>query len=110
MCGNVLWSMGSAAVSCCGISLPPLEADTAEGEHEIHTQLCEDEIYVWVEHEMTKEHFVSFLAGFEDDGLKIVKLYPEGNAAARFKAGRTKKLYAFCNRHGLYEKDLLRKK
>ena len=36
-------------------------------------------------------------------GIQVEKLYPEGNAQARFKISRTRKLYAYCNRHGLFE-------
>ena len=35
-------------------------------------------------------------------GIQFVKLYPEGNAEARFRLCRVKKLYAYCNRHGLF--------
>ena len=42
------------------------------------------------------------LAAVSDNGVQLVKLYPEGNAEARFKRSRTKYLYACCNRHGLF--------
>lgn len=56
MCGNVLSAMGEAVVSCCGIALPPLEAEPAEGEHAIDVELVEDELYVSLAHPMSKEH------------------------------------------------------
>lgn len=102
LCGNVLTGTGEAVVSCHGIVLPPLEGEKAEGAHEIHVEVCEDEYYVTLHHPMTKEHSISFLAGVSDNGLQIVKLYPEGECGARFKLGRTRLLYAYCNRHGLY--------
>ena len=37
-----------------------------------------------------------------DNGCEIVKLYPEGSAEARFRVSRTKWLYYYCNRHGLF--------
>lgn len=52
---------------------------------------------------MTKDHYISFIAAISDMGVKFVKLYPEGNAEARFKINRVKKMYAYCNRHGLFE-------
>ena len=103
ICGNVLTGTGEAVVSCHGIVLPPLEAEQAEGEHEIRVEVCEDEYYVTLDHPMTKEHYISFLAGVSDNSLQIVKLYPEGEAGARFKINRTRFLYAYCNRHGLYQ-------
>ena len=52
---------------------------------------------------MTKEHYISFLAAASDQGIQLVKLYPEGPAEARFRIDRVKKIYAYCNRHGLFQ-------
>ena len=54
---------------------------------------------------MTKEHYISFVAAASSDNMQMVKLYPEGDAEARFKISRVRKLYAYCNRHGLFEVD-----
>lgn len=102
VCGNVIVASGEAVVSCCGIKLPPLEHETADEEHVIRREIIEDEYYVTVDHPMTKDHYISFLAAVSDFGIQLVKLYPEGSAEARFKINRVKKLYAYCNRHGLY--------
>jgi len=51
-------------------------------------------------------HHLSFLAHVTQDALRIVKLYPEGDAAARFRLGRGGKVYAFCAHHGLFVKAL----
>ena len=102
VCGNVLVGTGEAVVSCCGIVLPPLEAEDPEEEHRVRLERVEDEFYVTVDHPMTKEHHISFLAAVSDQGIQFVKLYPEGNAEARFKISRVRRLYAYCNRHGLY--------
>ena len=102
VCGNVIIATGETVVSCCGITLPPLEAEAADDEHEICKETVEDEYYVSINHPMTKDHYISFLAVVSDFGVQLVKLYPEGNAEARFKIDRVKTLYAYCNRHGLF--------
>ena len=102
VCGNVIIATGETVVSCCGITLPPLEAEPADEEHAISKEIAEDEYYVSIDHPMTKEHYISFLAAVSDFGVQLVKLYPEGNAEARFKIDRVKTLYAYCNRHGLF--------
>ena len=102
VCGNVITATGETVVSCCGITLPPLEAEAMDEEHEIRKEVVEDEYYVSVDHPMTKEHYISFLAAVSDFGVQLVKLYPEGNAEARFKIDRVRKIYAYCNRHGLF--------
>ena len=106
ICGNVLYSTGRGAFSCCGVSLPALEAEEGEGEHCIHTAAVEDEQYVHLDHPMGKAHHISFLALVTIDAVRIVKLYPEGDAGARFNPARGGRLYAFCSHHGLFVKKL----
>lgn len=104
ICGNVIFSTGEAVISCCGISLPPLEAEDTDALHDVKFETVEDEYYVSVDHEMTKEHYLSFFAAVYDNGIQIVKLYQEGNAEARFKISGLRMLYFYCNRHGLFQK------
>ncbi len=102
VCGNVIRTTGDAIISCCGLTLPPLEPETADEAHEIHCDMVEDEYYVRVDHPMTKDHYISFLAAVSDQGMQLVKLYPEGAAEARFQRSRVRYLYACCNHHGLF--------
>ena len=102
VCGNVLLSTGEAVVSCCGLVLPTLEAEQEDEEHRPVFERVEDEYYVTIAHEMSRTHYISFLLAVKDNGCEIVKLYPEGNAEARFRISRTKYLYYCCNRHGLF--------
>ena len=103
LCGNVVQSAGEAVVSCCGLTLPPLEAEDPEESHAIRVERVEDEYYVEVDHQMTRSHHISFLAAVRDDGWELKKLYPEGAAAARFQIRGTRAVYCYCNRHGLYK-------
>ena len=103
VCGNVIRACGEAVISCCGVTLPPLEAEQADADHGIRVETVEDEYYVTVDHPMAKEHYISFLAAVSDQRLQLVKLYPEGNAEARFKTGCVRDLYAYCNHHGLFQ-------
>lgn len=102
ICGNVIQASGEAVISCCGITLPPLEAEDPDEEHLLRIEEVEDEYFVTVEHPMTKTHYLSFFAALSDQGTQLIKLYPEGNAEARFKRNRVKWILAYCNRHGLF--------
>ena len=102
VCENVISSIGEAVISCCGIFLPPIVAEKADKEHSINTEIIEDEYYVTVNHPMTKDHYISFLAAVSDSEIQFVKLYPEGSTEARFKLRRVKAIYAYCNRHGMF--------
>lgn len=103
ICGNILLSTGETAASCCGVPLLPLEAEEPDDEHRLSITEVEDEYYVTMEHEMSREHYISFFAALSDNGVELVKLYPEGPAEAWFKKSRTRFLFAYCNRHGLYK-------
>ncbi len=105
VCGNVIQTSGEAVISCCGITLPPQEAEDPDEDHELKIERVEDEYFVTLNHPMTKEHYISFIAAISDNGVQLVKLYPEGDAQARFKISRVRKIYAYCNRHGLFEVD-----
>ncbi len=103
VCGNVIHSMGEAAINCHGILLCPAETGEMDDAHGISIERVEDEYFVQIEHEMTKQHYISFVAAVSSDRVQIVKLYPEGNAQARFKINGVRKLYFYCNRDGLFE-------
>jgi len=109
VCGNVIVTTGETVVSCCGITLPPLEAeehgDECVDEHEIRIQTDAGEYYVSISHPMTKDHYISFIAAVSDRGVQLAKLYPEGPAEARFRIEHVKHIYAYCNRHGLFRAD-----
>ena len=103
VCGNVIRATGDAVVSCCGIILPVAEAEEPDAEHMIVKETVEDEYYITMDHPMTKDHYISFIAGVTDQSMELVKLYPQGPCEARFKIRRLKQIYAYCNRHGLFQ-------
>ena len=105
VCGNVIHSMGEAAIHCHGILLTPLEAEPADERHMLSIERVEDEYYVRIDHSMTKEHYISFAAAASSDQLQMVKLYPEGNAEVRFKIRGVRKIFYCCNRDGLFSID-----
>ena len=108
VCGNVIHSMGEAAIHCHGIQLAPLEAEPTDEKHMTVIERIEDEYYVRVDHSMTKEHYISFIAATSSDQVQLVKLYPEGSAEARFKIRGVRRILFYCNRDGLYMIDPLK--
>ena len=104
LCGNIIHSTGNALISCCGITLPPLEPEEADESHAVTMEHVEDEHFITVHHPMTKDHFISFLAFVTCDRIQLVKLYPEGNAETRLQLRGMGYLYWYCNRHGLFRR------
>ena len=102
VCGNVIHGMGAAVIQCHGILLTPCQAEETNEDHMIFIERVEDEYYVRIEHEMTKKHYISFIAALSSDKMQMIKLYPEGNAEARVKINGVKKILFYCNRDGLF--------
>lgn len=106
VCNNIIRSVGDAAVSCHGITLPPLEAEETDDKHHITIEKAEDEHFVTVDHDMTKEHYISFVAYVACDRVQFVKFYPEGNAETRLNFRGGGYLYLYCNKHGLMKQKI----
>lgn len=106
ICGNVIHSIGDTLISCCGIISPALETEPFDSRHEMTIERVEDEYFVSVKHDMTKTHYISFLALISCDRVQFVKLYPEGNAEARFSLCGSGFLFAYCNKHGLMKQKV----
>ena len=102
ICGNIIHSMGEAVMQCHGILLSPCQPEETDENHMIFIERVEDEYYIRIEHDMTKQHYISFIAGVSSDKIQMVKLYPEGNAEARIKINGVRKILFYCNRDGLF--------
>lgn len=108
VCGNIFHSMGEAVIHCHGILLAPCQAEKTNENHKIFIEKAEDEYYVRMEHDMTKTHYISFAAALSSDKIQMVKLYPEGNAEARFKMNGVKQILFYCNKDGLFSVNVMK--
>ncbi len=104
VCGNIIYSTGEIVMSCCGITLAPLEAEEFDEAHCVTVENVEDEHFITVDHDMTKKHYISFVCFVTTDKVQLVKFYPESNAETRLQLRGRGYLYIYCNRHGLMRK------
>lgn len=104
ICGNVVHAMGEGSFSCCGTALLPQDAEDAaeDSEHAFKIERIEDDWFVTLDHPMTKDHFISFVAYVTMDGICMKKLYPEQMVQPRFALRGGGWMYLYCNRHGLF--------
>ncbi len=102
-CGSVMQGTGNSQVVCCGKQLEALKAVSADDEHAINISEIEDDFYIEFNHEMTKEHYISFVSYVRFDRVLTVKLYPEQDSAVRFPKMYGGKIYFYCSKHGLFE-------
>ena len=83
-CGNVINSTGDGDFSCCGRKLEALVPKVMNENHSINIEEVENDYYVEINHEMTKDHFISFVAYVTYDRVLLIKLYPEQSPTVDF--------------------------
>ena len=105
-CGNVLLATSGADISCCGRTLSPLQPLKADAAHQPRAEQVEDELYITFDHEMNKEHYISFVAVMSYDRVLLIKLYPEQSPELRIPKSRRSRLVFYCSSHGLMEYQL----
>lgn len=101
-CGNIITSTGNAEISCCGRKLEGLEAHKVNESHSLQLETIEDEWYIETTHEMTKAHYISFIAFVTGEKIYMVKQYPEWGIHLRLPKMGHGKLYHYCTQHGLF--------
>lgn len=106
VCGNVIHAMGDSVVSCCGITLPKIEVEEPDDKHVIKVERIDDEYYVSMDHPMDKSHYICFFTYSSENKLQVVKLFPESEAACSFKIVGHGRIYAYCNHHGMFVKEV----
>lgn len=79
VCGNVIFSLESADISCCSRRLKVLPPIKAEPEKALRIAIEGDEIIISSDHPMTREDYISFVAIVSSDTCLVRKLYPEWN-------------------------------
>ena len=82
-CHNLVFSFEQAQISCCGEKLAPLIPKKAEDKERLSVEPMDGEWYITADHEMSREHYVSFAAFLTGDTLIVRKLYPEWNMETR---------------------------
>ncbi|MGN0448564.1 MAG: helix-turn-helix domain-containing protein [Acutalibacteraceae bacterium] len=102
-CGSVTQSNGSAQITCCGKQLNALSAVLSDASHQLEIQEIDNEFYVKLNHEMTKEHYINFISYVTTDRIYTVKLYPEQDSAIYFPKVYGGKFIYNCNKDGLFE-------
>ena len=107
-CGSFMQGPGNSQILCCGKQIEPLKANVYDNEHSVKLSEIEDDFYIEFNHEMTKEHYISFVSYVKFDRVLTIKLYPEQDCAVRFPKMYGGKIYFYCNKHSLFEYQIKR--
>ncbi len=114
ICGNVIEVIdgNGKALMCCGNPMKEMVANTVDAATEKHIPVYEkngDKIEVCVgevEHPMEKEHYIAWIAQVADNNIIRVCLEPGQEPKATFPYVKGATLYAYCNKHGLWKKEI----
>lgn len=111
ICGNTIGLIHGdmTHIECCKKQMEQLVANSTDADVEKHVPIyekVEDELVVKVgniEHPMTKEHYIMWIAQVTDNKTTRVRLYPEQSTETRFPYIKNSTMYAYCNLHGLWK-------
>ena len=96
-------------ISCCGepmVELKPNSTDAAVEKHVPTFEISGSEIIVRVNHPMEKEHYIQWISLVHENKEITTQLYPEQAAEVIFPYMPNSTIYAYCNKHGLWKKDI----
>ena len=97
---------------CCGQPMKILEANTVDAAKEKHVPAVTKEdgklsIHVGsVEHPMTDEHSIEWVAAVGDQSLIMHHFQPGEAPSVKVCDRGAKEVYAYCNLHGLWKTEL----
>lgn len=94
---------------CCGEEMIVEGANSVDASFEKHIPVYEvvnGELVVKVNHVMEADHFIEWICLVSDDKKEFISFKPGVDAIVRFKAVESGKLYAHCNKHGLWMKEI----
>lgn len=80
----------------------PNTVEASVEKHKPTYEVADEEILVKVNHVMEEEHYIEWIAMITDRHEEFVKFAPGEVAEAKFKYVSGAKLYAYCNKHGLW--------
>ncbi len=106
ICGNVVTATSEVAVSCCGRKLKEATPTKASQDEKLMVELVENDFFVTSQHEMTKEHYISFVALLTADAIIMRKQYPEWDLSVRIPRIAHGRLLWYCSRHGLFYQEI----
>lgn len=101
-CGNLLTATADATVSCCGKILQPQVPCEAGEADRLSVEIIENDYFISSDHEMTREHYIAFVALLTGDSIMLRKQYPEWNLQTRIPCFAHGIFVWYCNRHGLF--------
>ena len=99
----------NCGIKCCGEQMETLVPNSVDAAFEKHVptyEVKDGKIFVRVNHVMEEEHYIEWIAIVFDDHEKITYFKPGDEPVAHCKYVPGSTIYAYCNKHGLWKKDV----
>ena len=101
-CGNLVTSIKSVELSCCGNKLSPVSAQTrSEPEYQPVIQEFDGQYSIKFNHPMTKSNYISHVIVVRYDQIMTVNLYAESEAIITIPQVRGIRLFVITNKSEL---------
>lgn len=101
-CGNLVTSIKSVELSCCGNKLSPVSAQTrSEPEYQPVIQEFDGQYSIKFNHPMTKSNYISQVIVVRYDQIMTVNLYAEAEAIITIPQVRGIRLFVITNKSEL---------
>ena len=109
-CGAVVIQMEeNKDIVCCEQAMKELIPNSVDASFEKHIPIYEkigEKIIAKVNHVMEEEHYIEWIAYVTKNDEQIRCFEPYMVAENEFVYVPNSKLYAYCNKHGLWEKEV----
>lgn len=114
VCGNVIYMMNGDVgnLKCCSREMMELKPNSVDASLEKHVPLCEingDKVNVKVGeimHPMDSDHYIMWVILDNGTSIEIVHFKPGMDAVTTFNYVKGSIIYAYCNKHGLWKKEI----
>lgn len=96
-------------IKCCGEQMNKIVPNSVEASAEKHIPeytVEGEKIHVKVNHVMEEDHYIEWISMVSDKKECTVYLKPGELAEAKFHYIPGSTIYAYCNKHGLWKKDV----
>lgn len=102
-------SCQDCGIVCCGVLMVAMRPNTVDASFEKHIpnyEVQENKILATVNHVMEPEHYIEWLALVTENQVYKRVLQLSDKPEAVFPYVPNSKLYSYCNKHGLWVKDV----
>lgn len=105
-CGNLITAMTDTTISCCGKKLKTIQPQKAADNEKLSVEVIENDYFISSGHEMSRDHYISFVALLTGDSIMLRKQYPEWELQVRVPVFAHGRLLWHCTQHGLFYQEV----